>query len=73
MAKLLYSQTTQQTYPYPRNDDAPIIGLDPDFLILERVETTPPTYDPETEIITPNWVGASAAIYYRSPILAGAN
>jgi hypothetical protein len=65
MYKLLYSQTTQQTHPYPRNDDAPIVGLDPDFLILEQVETTPPTYDPETEIITPNWVVDITALEYR--------
>jgi hypothetical protein len=65
MSKLLYSQSTQQTYPYPRNDDAPIIGLDPDFLVLERVETPPPTYNPETEIITLTWVVDVEALEYR--------
>ena len=63
--KLLYSKATQQTYPYPRNDDQPIIGLDPDYLILERIEATPPAYDKETEIATPNWVVDVNALEYR--------
>lgn len=42
MSKLLYSQSTQQTFGYPRGDDEPVIGLDPDFLVLTRVETDPP-------------------------------
>jgi len=65
MSKLLYSQATATTHPYPRNDDAPIIGLDPDFLVLEKLPVSPPTYDPETEIITSNWVVDIDALEYR--------
>jgi hypothetical protein len=42
MSKILYSQSTQQTFGYPRSDNEPIVGLDPDFLVLTQVETTPP-------------------------------
>jgi hypothetical protein len=65
MNKILYHQPTQQVVPYPRNDDQPVAGLSSDYLLLERVETTPPTYDPETEIITPNWVVDLDALEYR--------
>jgi len=63
--KLLYSQSTQSTYPYPRNDGQPIIGLDPDFLILEKLPVSPPTYDEETEVITSNWEIDLDALEYR--------
>lgn len=40
--KLLYSQSIQQIYDYPRSDNQPVVGLDPDFLVLTRIDTTPP-------------------------------
>jgi hypothetical protein len=62
--KLLYSQTTQQTYPYPRNDGQQIIGLDPDYLVLDRIETTPPDYD-ATQSINSEWVVDVDLLEYR--------
>jgi len=54
--KILYSQTTQQILPYPRNDDFPIVGLDSDLVILTQVETNPPNYDPDTQELISTYI-----------------
>ena len=56
MSKVLYSQSTEQIKPYPRKDNAEVVGLDPDYLVLDKTEGAIPTYDPQTESISPNWV-----------------
>ena len=56
MAKVLYSQSTHQVHPYPRQDDEPVTGLDPDYLVLTKVEATPPSYDPDTQYLAESWV-----------------
>lgn len=63
--KLLYSQSTQQIKAYPRNDESPIIGLDPDYLVLEKIETDPPTYDPEAETISSTYMVDPGTLEYR--------
>lgn len=40
--KKLYDTTTQQIKDYPRADDAPVIGLDPRYVVLNVIETPPP-------------------------------
>lgn len=65
MTKLLYSQSTQVIKPYPRLDDAPIAGLDPGYLVLDKVEVAPISYDPETQIATTHWVVDLEALEYR--------
>lgn len=65
MTKLLYSQSTHSTYSYPRNDDQPVVGLDPDYLVLNKLDTPPPPYDPETETITNTYIVDVAALEYR--------
>jgi hypothetical protein len=66
MNKLLYSQSTQQVHPYPRNDGQPIIGLDPDYLVLTEVLTPPPTdYNTETQSISDSWNVDVDSLEYR--------
>ena len=65
MFKLLYSQSTQQIKPYPRSDDNPILGLDLDYLVLERVESLQPEYDPATQTIRDEWVIDLESLEYR--------
>lgn len=65
MSKLLYSQTTQVTRPYPRLDEQPVVGLDPDYLVLTKVETPQPSYDPQTETISSNYVVDTELLQYR--------
>jgi hypothetical protein len=65
MMKILYSQSTQQIKPYPRLDDVPIVGLDPDYLVLFRVNTDPPEYDTETEDLTSEYVVDIQRLEYR--------
>jgi hypothetical protein len=65
MSKVLYSQSTQQIYPYPRSDDAPIAGLDPDLLVLTEVPAPPPDYDTETQSITDSWEVDVDSLEYR--------
>ena len=65
MAKILYSQSTQTTKPYPRTDEGAVVGLDPDYLVLTQVQTSPPSYDPETQTVSSQYVVDTEALEYR--------
>ena len=52
MTRILYHQPTATLRPYPRDDDGPIIGLDPELLDLELIqEPQPPHTISPTETI----------------------
>jgi len=63
--KVLYSQLNATIKPYPRNDDNPILGLDPDYLVLDKIESPQPEYDPSTQTIREEWVIAFETLEYR--------
>lgn len=42
MSKLLYSTVTEKTYPYPRFDNEPVIGLSEEFMVLDKIEMPRP-------------------------------
>lgn len=65
MSKLLYSQSTATIKPYPRLDDQPIVGLDPDYLVLEKVEVAPISYDPATQSLSSSYVVDTENLEYR--------
>ena len=65
MSKILYSQSIEQVKPYPRKDDQPVIGLDPDYLVLEQVETEQPAYDALTQTVTSTYVVDLDNLEYR--------
>jgi hypothetical protein len=65
MAKILYSQSNNKVKPYPRQDDEPVVGLDPDYLVLDKVTTTPPSYDPDTQYLAESWVADVGALEYQ--------
>ena len=65
MSKLLYSQSTQQTYGYPRSDDQPVVGLDADFLVLTKIETAPPDHDPAIQSLSSTYEVDIDALEYR--------
>ena len=65
MSKILYSQSAQQTKPYPRKDDRPVVGLDADYLVLEQIETDPPVYDDQTHYLTSSYVLDIPNLEYR--------
>ena len=48
MAHLLYRQSSQTLHPYPRQDDEPVIGLDPDYVEMALTQADQPDYDPTT-------------------------
>jgi hypothetical protein len=52
MSKILYYTPTQTLCPYPRNDDEPVVGLDPDYEVFDIVQDAEPTYDPATQYLT---------------------
>lgn len=52
MSRLLYDTTTSTLHPYPRQDDEPVVGLDPRYLEMELIQQEQPTYDPATEQLT---------------------
>lgn len=62
--KLLYSQSTATTKPYPRKDGAEIVGLDDDYLVLTKVETTPPATT-ENQTLSSSYVVDVNALEYR--------
>lgn len=63
--KVLYFQSTQQVKDYPRLDDKPVQGLDPDYLVLLKVEAAPPNYDPATETLAESWTVDLPSLEYR--------
>ena len=56
MTRILYDTTTSALVAYPRDDDGPVVGLDPRYLELNLIQEPQPSYDPATEQITPTEV-----------------
>ena len=50
--KLLYNTQTEQVLPWPRIDEEPIVGLAPELLEMTVVESAPPAYNSETQVLT---------------------
>jgi hypothetical protein len=50
--KRLYNTASQQILPWPRLDEEPIVGLDPNLLEMAVIEGEIPGYNPETQILT---------------------
>ena len=46
--KLLYDTSTQLFKPYPRSDDAEVVGLDPIYHVYSVIQNDPPEYDVAT-------------------------
>jgi len=46
MNKILFNTETQSFQPYPRDDDAEVIGLDPIYSVYTFNQDAPPSYDP---------------------------
>lgn len=49
MTLFLYDTQTETLLPYPRADDAPVVGLDPRYAILRLLQDEQPAYDPQTQ------------------------
>ena len=56
MARLLYDTETATLQPYPRQDDEPVVGLDPRYLVMQLIQEAQPAYDPATERLEPSEV-----------------
>ena len=52
MSKILYYIPTGTLRPYPRNDDEPVVGLDPDYEIFDVIHEDRIPYDPATQCLT---------------------
>ena len=52
MSKILYYTPTQTLVPYPRNDDEPVVGLDPDYEVFDIIQESEPSYNPATQYLT---------------------
>jgi hypothetical protein len=53
MARILYDTTTSALVSYPRDDDNPVIGLDPRYLEMALIQEPQPIYDSGAEQIVP--------------------
>lgn len=53
MARLLYDTETLKLRPCNRDDDEPIVGLDPRYLVMQLLQESQPAYDPATERLEP--------------------
>ena len=51
--RLLYNTLTERLQPYPRDDDEDVVGLAPEYLIMQVVNAAQPTFDAETEMLVP--------------------
>jgi len=56
MTRILYDTPTGSLVRYPRDDDGPVIGLDPRYVDLELIQEPQPSYDPATERLEPTEV-----------------
>ena len=56
MARLLYDTQTQALLPYPRQDDQPVVGLDPRYLVMTLIQEPQPEHDSATERLEPTEV-----------------
>lgn len=56
MARLLYDQQTATLRPCNRDDDEPIVGLDPRYLVMQLIQEPQPAYDPQAERLEPTEV-----------------
>jgi hypothetical protein len=54
MTRILYDLTSDLLVPYPRDDDGPVVGLDPRYVELDVIQETQPTYDPATQRLEPD-------------------
>jgi hypothetical protein len=50
--KILFHTLTQTLVPYPRNDDEPVVGLDPDYEIFDVIQQSEPAYNPATQYLS---------------------
>jgi len=53
MPRILYHTATGSLHPYPRQDDEPVVGLDPSFRSLNLIQESPRDHDPATERLEP--------------------
>lgn len=53
MPRILYDTETGLLQPYPRQDDEPVVGLDPSFRSLQLIQELPPDHNPSTERLEP--------------------
>lgn len=58
--KVLYNTESQAVFAYPRADDEPVVGLDPIYLVLVKIETPAPS-----PTAVPTWEVDLDALEYR--------
>jgi hypothetical protein len=51
--KILFHIPTETLTSYPRADDEPVVGLDPEYDIFDLVQELQPIFDPATQYLTP--------------------
>lgn len=51
--RLLYNTLTERLQPYPRDDDEDVVGLSPEYLIMQVVNAAKPVFDEATEVLVP--------------------
>ena len=56
MTRLLYDLTSDTLTPYPRDDDGPVVGLDPRYAEMDVIQEAQLTYDPATQRLDPTEV-----------------
>jgi hypothetical protein len=49
--KILYHTPTQTLRDYPRQDDEPVVGLDPSFQTFDLIQQSPPVHNPATHYL----------------------
>lgn len=49
--KILFHTPTQSLRTYPRQDDLPVVGLDPDYQVFDLLQYPQPEYDPNTHYL----------------------
>lgn len=51
--KILFHTPTQTLRAYPRQDDLPVVGLDPEFQVFEVIQNNQLDYDQTTQTLEP--------------------
>jgi len=63
--KILFHIPTETLKPYPREDEEPVVGLDPEYDTFDLIQEPEPEFDPAT-----NWIESTEIIDLAAKIVS---
>lgn len=63
--RVIYHKQDRTIAPYPRKDEEEVINLESDYLVLLKIDTLPPEYDINTEVLENTYIVDLDKLEYR--------